>query len=127
VGGNVGAVTGGKPLRLVGLDGAHATPPGPTTITVGFPSTPVVVTEVVVVNVWNWLSVVGVNVINAVLWPFDAVSVWTVLVGRLTREVAEGPTDAGVQPGAAGVPEGAEVVVDGESGDEPGCRVSVTP
>lgn len=52
-GGIVGNVIGGNPLTLVAFAGAQATPPGPTTITVGLPSAPVVVTVVVLVNVLN--------------------------------------------------------------------------
>lgn len=52
-GGNVGAIIGGNPLKLVVVDCVHATPPGPTTIAVGNPSTPVVVIEVTVVKVVN--------------------------------------------------------------------------
>jgi hypothetical protein len=104
------------------------TPPGPTVpVTVVKtcfpPASVVVIVEVTIGGKGNRVEGKGFELDGADL----EIRVSVVLVSGLPLEVADGPIDAGVEPGAAVVREDAEALVEGNSDVDPGCRVIVMP
>jgi hypothetical protein len=104
------------------------TPPGPTVpVTVVKtcfpPASVVVIVEVTIGGKGNRVEGKGFELDGE---DFE-VRVSVVLVPGLPLEVADGPTDAGVEPGAAGAREDAGAIVEDGLDDDPGCRVIVIP
>jgi hypothetical protein len=104
------------------------TPPGPTVpvtvVKTCFPPASVaVIVEVTIGGNGNRVEGKGFELDGE---DFE-VRVSVVLVPGLPLEVAGGPTDAGVKPGAAGAREDAGAIVEDGLDDDPGCRVIVIP